>query len=139
MHINSNFAQIHVSHSTNTFRTHPLVPTVPNQIPVHIVHGTKDVIIPIQFSRDFVKNNHNATLTEVDDGHDLMKSMPFILQLATQHFRLGHIHENHSVSAANNNTSGSVSDFLRENRTVVVGSVVVALSAIILINVLRKK
>lgn len=43
--------------------------------PALIYHGTKDDVVPVAFSRDFVATHPNALLSEVDSGHELTDVM----------------------------------------------------------------
>lgn len=46
--------------------------------PVTVVHGTRDDVVPIASSRRWVRENPDATLIEVDDGHQLLESLEVI-------------------------------------------------------------
>ena len=46
--------------------------------PVTVVHGTRDTSVPIASSRRWVRENPDAVLVEVDDGHDLLDSLDAI-------------------------------------------------------------
>jgi hypothetical protein len=48
-------------------------------VPALIIHGTKDETVPISHSREFAANKPNVTLLELDDGHQLLDSIPRIL------------------------------------------------------------
>lgn len=49
----------------------------PPGVPVHVIHGFGDPIVPIQASRDYIARSASATarLEEVDDGHALLASL----------------------------------------------------------------
>jgi len=53
-------------------QSHPPFPNVQNT-PVLIVHGSKDVVVPISSSREFCKRTRSCKLIEVDDDHALTK------------------------------------------------------------------
>lgn len=50
----------------------------PPGLPVHIIHGVGDPVVPVQASRDYIARSAGAlaTLEEVDDGHALVASLP---------------------------------------------------------------
>ena len=48
-------------------------------VPTLIIHGTKDDAVPIERSRTFAQGRDNVRLIEVDDGHELIDSLPRIL------------------------------------------------------------
>lgn len=50
----------------------------PFQQPAEIYHGTKDDIVPLSFSEDFVRSHPNASLTVMDSGHELTDVMETI-------------------------------------------------------------
>ena len=52
----------------------------PVGLPMHIIHGVPDSIVPVQASRDYVHRSTGADLTleEVDDNHSLVASLPRI-------------------------------------------------------------
>ncbi len=55
----------------------PLV--APPDLPVHVIHGTADTVVPIQASRDYVtRSGESVRLEAVDDGHALVDSLPRI-------------------------------------------------------------
>jgi hypothetical protein len=47
--------------------------------PTLILHGRRDDTVPIQRSRDFVALHPQARLVELDDGHELVASLPALL------------------------------------------------------------
>jgi pimeloyl-ACP methyl ester carboxylesterase len=49
------------------------------RVPTLIFHGRNDDTVSIERSREFVAGNRNARLVELDDGHDLVASVPTIL------------------------------------------------------------
>ncbi len=55
------------------------------RVPTLIVHGTRDDTVDVQVSREFAAGKPHVRLIEVDDGHDLMASLPLILREATGH------------------------------------------------------
>lgn len=44
---------------------------LPSDVPVLLVHGTKDDVVPLDDSRTLAATSKRATLIEVDDGHRL--------------------------------------------------------------------
>jgi pimeloyl-ACP methyl ester carboxylesterase len=45
-----------------------------------IMHGTRDETVPIEYSRELLKRHPDtATLIELDDGHQLLESIPRLL------------------------------------------------------------
>lgn len=54
-------------------RRHPLEPEPP--VPIRILHGRRDEVVPIDLSRTYVAERDNATLLEVDDDHGLTASL----------------------------------------------------------------
>lgn len=48
-------------------------------VPTLIFHGSRDDTVSIERSSDFVAGNRHARLVELDDGHDLVASIPTIL------------------------------------------------------------
>ena len=50
--------------------------------PTAIFHGVRDDVIPIERSRAFARGRSNVRLTELDDGHELIASLPVILPAA---------------------------------------------------------
>lgn len=48
-------------------------------VPTLIFHGTKDETVSIDKSREFVATHPSARLVELDDGHELIESVPTIL------------------------------------------------------------
>ena len=48
-------------------------------IPTLVLHGTRDDVVPIEHSRAFVRENPHARLVELDDGHELVASLPRML------------------------------------------------------------
>ena len=56
------------------------------RVPTWIIHGRGDETVPIENSRAFVKDKRHARLIEVDDGHELVASLPRILNEADAFF-----------------------------------------------------
>jgi uncharacterized protein len=48
-------------------------------VPTLILHGTKDDTVPIAHSRMFATDRRNVRLVELDDGHELVASLPTLL------------------------------------------------------------
>ncbi|HET7504091.1 MAG TPA: YqiA/YcfP family alpha/beta fold hydrolase [Kofleriaceae bacterium] len=46
------------------------------RVPTLIVHGTHDEVVPIELSRTFARGRRHVRLVELDDGHDLLASLP---------------------------------------------------------------
>ena len=55
------------------------------RVPTLIVHGTRDDTVDVDVSREFAAGKPHVRLIEVDDGHDLMASLPLVLREATLH------------------------------------------------------
>lgn len=55
---------------------HPAFPRV--ERPVTVIHGRRDETVPIESSRRWVASIPQARLVEVDDGHELVGSLPLI-------------------------------------------------------------
>ena len=53
---------------------------LPNSIPGHIIHGTRDRIVPATVSQDFVAKHPHVRLELVDDDHSLAHSTPSLLR-----------------------------------------------------------
>jgi len=49
------------------------------RVPTLIMHGKNDDSVPVQFSRDFARGRANVELIELDDGHELVASLPVLL------------------------------------------------------------
>jgi pimeloyl-ACP methyl ester carboxylesterase len=49
------------------------------RVPTLIVHGTNDETVPIEHARRFARGRTNVEMIEVDDGHELIASLPRIL------------------------------------------------------------
>lgn len=64
--------------------THPARPVAP--CPTTIVHGTRDVVVPIEVSRDYAAAHDHVELIEVDDDHTLTASLPTIEALVLERF-----------------------------------------------------
>jgi alpha-beta hydrolase superfamily lysophospholipase len=47
--------------------------------PALILHGTRDEVVPIERSRRFAAGRPNVRLIELDDGHELVASLPVLL------------------------------------------------------------
>lgn len=55
------------------------------RVPVVIVHGRRDETVDIEVSRAFAAGKRHVRLVEVDDGHELVASLPVILGEAERH------------------------------------------------------
>jgi pimeloyl-ACP methyl ester carboxylesterase len=49
------------------------------RVPTLIIHGTRDETVPIEHARRFAADRANVEMIEVDDGHELIASLPRIL------------------------------------------------------------
>ncbi|MDI1482376.1 YqiA/YcfP family alpha/beta fold hydrolase [Polyangium sp. y55x31] len=49
------------------------------RVPTLVLHGTRDDVVSIDRSRDFAAERRHVTLHELDDGHELVASLPHIL------------------------------------------------------------
>jgi len=49
------------------------------RVPTLVLHGTRDDVVSIDRSRDFAEGRRHVTLVELDDGHELITSLPRIL------------------------------------------------------------
>jgi predicted esterase YcpF (UPF0227 family) len=56
------------------------------RVPVAIVHGVNDEVVDVDLSRTFAADERHVSLLEVDDGHDLVASIPRILKEAEAFF-----------------------------------------------------
>lgn len=61
---------------------HPTCPTL-------VIHGTRDEVVPLRGSREFVGRVPGATLIEVDDVHDLGSSTERIVAEVFRFFEVG--------------------------------------------------
>lgn len=49
------------------------------RVPTLILHGVHDDVVPIERSRTVARGNPNVRLVELDDGHELIESLPTLL------------------------------------------------------------
>jgi uncharacterized protein len=49
------------------------------RVPTLILHGTRDDSVPVEHSRQFAHGRSNVRLIELDDGHELVASLPRLL------------------------------------------------------------
>jgi len=49
------------------------------RVPTLILHGTRDEVADVALSRRFAEGRRHVELIELDDGHDLMASLPRLL------------------------------------------------------------
>lgn len=56
------------------------------RVPSCIVHGRQDDVVDVERSRDFSREKRHVRLVEVDDGHELVASIPRILAEADTFF-----------------------------------------------------
>jgi len=52
------------------------------RVPTLIIHGKHDDVVPIDHSRRFADGKRHVRLVEVDDGHELVASLPRLLSEA---------------------------------------------------------
>lgn len=57
------------------------------RVPTLIVHGRSDDVVDIELSRTFAAGKRHVRLIEVDDGHELVASIPRILREADEFLR----------------------------------------------------
>lgn len=57
------------------------------RVPVRIVHGTRDDVVDVQLSREWSRGRRHVRLVEVDDGHELVASVPRVLAEADDFLR----------------------------------------------------
>jgi hypothetical protein len=50
------------------------------RVPALIVHGRRDETVDIELSREFARDQRHVKLIEVDDDHQLMASLPLIIE-----------------------------------------------------------
>ncbi len=58
------------------------------RVPVRIVQGVRDDVVDPELARIFARGKPHVRLVEVDDGHDLVASMPEIIREAEDFFAL---------------------------------------------------
>jgi uncharacterized protein len=58
------------------------------RVPTLLLHGTGDDVVPIARSREFARARPNVRLVELDDGHELVASIPALLA-ETERFLAG--------------------------------------------------
>ena len=49
------------------------------RVPVLVMHGKNDDVVPVERARTFAANRPNVRLIELDDGHELIASLPTLL------------------------------------------------------------
>ena len=49
------------------------------RVPTLILHGTHDDVVPVEHSRRFAEDKRHVRLVELDDGHELVASIPALL------------------------------------------------------------
>jgi pimeloyl-ACP methyl ester carboxylesterase len=64
----------------------PRWPEVP--CPTLILHGTRDVVVPVDHSRSYAAARQHVELIELDDGHDLVDTLPRITSEILGYFDL---------------------------------------------------
>ena len=54
------------------------------RVPTVILHGRRDDVVPIETSRRFAADRPHVRLIELDDGHELLATLPVILDVIEQ-------------------------------------------------------
>jgi pimeloyl-ACP methyl ester carboxylesterase len=54
------------------------------RVPTVILHGTRDDVVPIELSRQFAADRPHVRLIELDDDHELLATLPVILDVIEQ-------------------------------------------------------
>lgn len=67
---------------------YPPFPAPPPGVPVTILHGIHDTVVPIEVSRRYVASHPQVTLYELDDEHRLHASIPEVLVRVREAFGL---------------------------------------------------
>jgi hypothetical protein len=67
---------------------HPAFPPAPEGVPVTIVHGRRDTVVPIDVSRAYVATYPRVKLLEIDDDHSLHASIPEVFTIVRDAFDL---------------------------------------------------
>jgi len=57
------------------------------KVPTLILHGVRDDVVPIEHSRQFGAGRSHVELVELDDGHDLVASLPRLLAVTERFLR----------------------------------------------------
>jgi uncharacterized protein len=57
------------------------------RVPTWIFHGVRDEVVDVELSRAFARSRPHVTLTELDDGHELVASLPVLLTAAERVLR----------------------------------------------------
>lgn len=68
--VHADFARSVLHHDVGTPYIHP---------PTLVIHGTEDDVVPVTVSRDLAKVSPQVRLVELPDGHDLLATLPGIL------------------------------------------------------------
>lgn len=53
------------------------------RVPTLILHGTRDDVVPIDHARRFAAGRRHVRMIELDDGHELVASLPRLIAEAT--------------------------------------------------------
>lgn len=57
----------------------PAALRLPATLPARVLHGTRDLVVPLAASRRFAADHPHLVLTELDDAHDLRASLDAIV------------------------------------------------------------
>ena len=83
-HLTKAKSKVHFGFVTELETLDPGYPDV--RVPACIVHGTRDDVVDVDRSRRFAREKRHVRLVEVDDGHELIASIPRILAEAEAFF-----------------------------------------------------
>jgi len=81
-----NLTPVHWGLYEDARENHPAYPDV--EVPVRVLHGRDDEIVPVDSSRQFVEQTPSAELELLDDNHKLYDSVDEIARYARDHFGL---------------------------------------------------
>ena len=82
-HAGGHDAKIHFNFATDAIAVDAAGGGWPDvRVPVLIVHGVNDDVAEVEESRAWAAGKRHVTLIEVDDGHDLVRSLPKVAEMA---------------------------------------------------------